>query len=160
MRLAKQVVEILQKNNWTISTAESCTGGLLAHIITNSSGSSNYFSFGCITYSDEAKINELNIPREVIEEVSSYSGVVAELMAKGVREKAKTSFGLSTTGIAPPGDPDSNLPVGTVFIGVSTAEKTTHFRFNVNINSRIGFKKQVVKNTIKTLGKIILEDNY
>ena len=155
MKLNRQIRELLLENNWTLATAESCTGGLLAHTITNSAGSSNYFSYGYITYSDEAKIKELNIPREIIGKFSSYSGEVAELMAKNVREKTGSTFGVSVTGIAPPGDSSTDLSVGTVFIGISSVENTIHFVFQVNKHSRTRFKKQVTKFAIKAFSKQI-----
>ena len=95
MKDNKRVASILLEKNWTVSTAESCTGGLLAHTITNASGSSNYFSNGYITYSDEAKMQELSIPKNTIEEFGSYSGKVAELMAEEVRKKSQSTFGIS-----------------------------------------------------------------
>lgn len=157
MKISKQVRERLLSNNWTISTAESCSGGLLSHIITNSSGSSNYFSNGYITYSDEVKISELNIPREIVEKYSSYSGEVVELMAKGVREKTNSTFGLATTGIAPPGDPSTSLKTGTVFIGVSILNNTKHYKFYLRKRSRLRFKKKTVKLSIHILEKLILK---
>ena len=155
MKLSKDVRKILIENKWTISTAESCTGGLLAHSITNSSGSSNYFSYGYITYSDEAKVTELNIPKDIIKEFSSYSGEVAELMAEEVRKKSNSTFGISITGIAPPGDPSSSLPKGSVFIGFSSIKGTKHFAYRVRKKSRIGFKRQTVKISIEFFFKQI-----
>ncbi len=153
MKLDNQTKQILIEKNWTIATAESCTGGLLAHIITNSAGSSDYFSYGFITYSDEAKIKELNIPKEIIEKYTSYSKEVAEFMAESVRKKTKATFGIAITGIAPPGDPNSSLPIGTVFVGISSAEHTTHFEFQLNKHSRIWFKKKAVKHALKAFSK-------
>ena len=157
MRISKQLIEILLRNNWTISVAESCSGGFLAHIITNASGSSNYFSSGYITYSDEAKIQELNIPKDTIEKFSSYSGKVAELMAEGVRKKSHSTFGIATTGIAPPGDSSSSFPTGTVFIGIATANKRQYFEFYLRYKSRKRFKKKVVELALNLLKEIVLE---
>ncbi|NPD88258.1 MAG: CinA family protein [Asgard group archaeon] len=159
MRINKQIVEILKDRGWYISTAESCSGGFLAHTITNASGSSDYFSYGYITYSDQAKIQTLNIQKNVLEESTSYSGKIAELMATGVRSKTESTFGLAITGIAPPGDPSSSLPTGTVFIGVSSSKYTTHSRFKIKTKSRCRFKRQVVKITLNLLEDIVHEYN-
>jgi PncC family amidohydrolase len=148
MKLTKHIIDILVEKNWTISIAESCTGGLLAHTITNTPGSSNYFTHGFITYSDEAKIIELNVSKEVIEKVSSYSADVAKMMAEGVRKIAKSTFGLAITGIAPPGDPNSSLKVGTAFFGISTNRETISFDISTSTKSREDFKNKLVKNTI------------
>ncbi len=156
MKLDVQTVEILLDKKWSISTAESCSGGLLANTITNASGSSNYFSKGFITYSDEAKIQELNIPKDTINKYSSYSGKVAELMAESARKKSEATFGLSTTGIAPPGDPSTSLPTGKVFIGLSTPENSMHFEFEIKSKSRRNFKKKVVEITLKLLDDMII----
>ncbi|MCE7743467.1 MAG: CinA family protein [Candidatus Heimdallarchaeota archaeon] len=147
----KQTRKILFENNWTLATAESCSGGLLAHSITNSSGSSNYFSFGYITYSDEAKISELNVPREVIKKFSSYSKEVVELMAEGVRKKTNSTFGIAITGIAPPGDPTSSLDTGTVFVGISTSEECYSFAFSSQHKTRLDFKNKTVKTALNLI---------
>ena len=156
MKIDKKIIKILLENNWSISTAESCTGGFLAHTITNASGSSDYFSSGYVTYSNEAKIQNLNIPKEVLAEFSSYSGKIAELMAEGVRKRTKATFGLAITGIAPPGDPSSNLQTGTVFIGLSSPVTLKYCKHLVEENSREKFKDKVVKIAISLLEDYIL----
>ncbi|MCK4896285.1 MAG: CinA family protein, partial [Candidatus Heimdallarchaeota archaeon] len=148
---------ILTKHNWTLSTAESCTGGYLASKITDVSGSSNYFSNGYITYSNESKFQNLDVPISSLEEFSVYSGKTVELMAEGVRKKTGTTFGIATTGIAPPGDNSTSLPTGTTFIGLSTAKSSTHFEFLIKNESRIGFKKKVVKRALNLLLLLICE---
>ena len=157
MKLDKQTRKFLLENNGSLATAESCTGGLLAHIITNSAGSSSYFAYGYVTYSDEAKIKELKIPKEIIEKYTSYSKEVAELMADSARMKANSTFGIAITGIAPPGDPDSSLPIGTVFVGISSANNVTHFEFQVNNHFRTWFKKKTVKHALKAFCKYLQE---
>jgi nicotinamide-nucleotide amidase len=157
MRVAKKIGKILTKHNWTLSSAESCTGGYLASKITDVAGSSNYFSNGYITYSNESKFQDLDIPINSLEEFGVYSGKTAELMAEGVRNKTNTTFGIATTGIAPPGDPSSSLLTGTTFIGLTTAEKSIHFKFLIKNKSRRGFKKKVVNNALRILLALIYE---
>ena len=87
MRIEKKIGKVLTKNSWTLATAESCTGGYLASKITDVAGSSNYFSHGYITYSNESKYQDLGIPINSLGEFGVYSGKTAELMAEGVRKK-------------------------------------------------------------------------
>ena len=155
MKIDKKIIKILLENNWSISTAESCTGGFLAHTITNASGSSDYFSSGYVTYSNEAKIEDLNIPKEILDEFSRYSGKTAELMAEGARKKTKSAFGLAITGIAPPGDPSSNLQTGTVFFGLSSPLSVKYCKYVVEESSREKFKLKVVKIAISLLEDFI-----
>lgn len=148
MNAAKQVAKILKDQNWTISTVESCTGGFLANTLTNVSGSSSYFISGYVTYSVESKIQDLDIPRNSIGIYGVYSSHIAELMATEVRRKNKTTFGIAITGIAPPGDPSTDLPTGTVFIGLASSEGTNHLEIRVKDRSRKRFKKNVVKKVL------------
>ena len=108
----------------TIATAESCTGGLIAHRLTNVSGSSAYFIQGVTTYSNDSKIKLLNIPDEMINSRGAVSEEVAKAMAENIRKMAGTDLGLSTTGIAGPTGATPTKPVGLAFIGFSTADAT------------------------------------
>ena len=101
--------------NFTISTAESCTGGLLASRLTDFAGASNYFKGGVIAYTNEIKKSLLKI--DTVDEFGAISSQTALAMAKNVREIFKTTFGLSTTGVAGP-SMSENKPVGTVFIAI------------------------------------------
>ena len=157
MRVEKKIGKILTKLNWTLSTAESCTGGYLASKITDVAGSSNYFSNGYITYSNESKFQDLDIPISSLEEFGVYSGKTAELMANGVRKKTETTFGIATTGIAPPGDSSTSLLTGTSFIGLATAKSSAHFELHIRNKSRIRFKKKVVKKALNLLLLLICE---
>ena len=157
MRIEKKIGKILTKNKWTLSTAESCTGGYLASKITNVAGSSVYFSNGYITYSNEAKFQDLDIPVSSLEESGVYSGRTAELMAEGVRNKTGTTFSISSTGIAPPGDSSTSLPTGTTFIGLSTTESRMHYGFLVKSKCRTRYKKEVVKRALNLFLLLINE---
>ncbi|MCK4225056.1 MAG: competence/damage-inducible protein A [candidate division Zixibacteria bacterium] len=111
------VGKLLLERKRTIAVAESCTGGLIGARFTNVSGSSKYFERGVITYSNEAKTELLNVPKEIIEKYGAVSEEVAILMAEGVRKLGKTDYGLSITGIAGPTGGTPQKPVGLVFIG-------------------------------------------
>ena len=117
--LAQVVGEKLAEKHQTIAVAESCTGGLLAKLITDLPGSSEYFTHGWVTYSNEAKIDELNVPSELIKKYGAVSDQVAAVMAEQAKNKAKSGFALSITGIAGPAGGTEDKPVGLVYIGLS-----------------------------------------
>ncbi len=118
--LAEVVGEKLAQQGKTIAVAESCTGGLLAKLLTDIPGSSKYFTYGWITYSNEAKIGELGVPAELIQEYGAVSEQVARAMAIGARKKARTDYAISITGIAGPAGGTEQKPVGLVYISVDS----------------------------------------
>ncbi|MGC2234847.1 MAG: competence/damage-inducible protein A [Pyrinomonadaceae bacterium] len=122
------VGQILREKGKTLSTAESCTGGLIAQRLTDISGSSEYFIEGVVAYSNEAKIRTLNVPKDLIEKHGAVSAEVAEAMAKGMRARAETDYAISITGIAGPGGGSVEKPVGLVFIGYSDENQTKSFK--------------------------------
>jgi nicotinamide-nucleotide amidase len=122
------VGKLLTKNGKTLSVAESCTGGLISQRLTDISGSSAYFIEAVIAYANEAKIATLNVSPEIIENHGAVSAETAEAMAKGMRERAKTDYAISITGIAGPSGGTEEKPVGTVFIGYSDANLTKSFK--------------------------------
>jgi nicotinamide-nucleotide amidase len=115
--------KLLSKSKKTLAIAESCTGGLISERLTDISGSSAYFIEGIVAYSNEAKIRTLDVPQELIEKHGAVSPDVAEAMAKGIRERAKTDFGISVTGIAGPGGGSEEKPVGLVYIGYADEKR-------------------------------------
>jgi nicotinamide-nucleotide amidase len=119
--LAEVVGEKLAQQNKTIAVAESCTGGSLAKTITDIPGASKYFTYGWITYSNDAKISELGVPVGLIEKHGAVSGQVAEAMARGARKKAGTDFAIGITGIAGPTGGTEQKPVGLVYISVDSS---------------------------------------
>ena len=118
----------LAVSGFTIAVAESCTGGLVAHRLTEVPGSSSYFMEGVVTYSNEAKTRLLGVPEELIAAHGAVSAEVAEAMAEGVKARAGTDFGLSVTGIAGPSGSTPEKPVGLVFIALSDDAHTQHRR--------------------------------
>ncbi|MDQ3322367.1 MAG: competence/damage-inducible protein A [Acidobacteriota bacterium] len=125
------VGKLLTANKKTLSIAESCTGGLIAERLTEVSGSSAYFIEGAITYADEAKIRNLNVPAELIEKHGAVSAEVAKAMAKGMRERARTDYAVSVTGIAGPNGGSEEKPVGLVFIGFADENEIKSIKINL-----------------------------
>ncbi|MEI6491170.1 MAG: competence/damage-inducible protein A [Verrucomicrobiota bacterium] len=117
------VVDRLRRLNLKIATAESCSGGLLAHRLTNVPGASEIFTHGFITYADEAKASELGVPSALIQAHGAVSEPVAAAMAAGALDKSGADFALSLTGIAGPGGGSETKPVGLVFIALARRGK-------------------------------------
>ncbi len=118
------VGELLAEQNLTVALAESCTGGLLSHRLTEVPGSSRYLIQSIVAYADEAKIRELGVDPALLKAEGAVSAPVALAMAEGVRQRSGADFGISTTGIAGPGGGTDEKPVGTVFVALSTATKS------------------------------------
>ena len=118
--LVNKVSDKLKKHQVTIATAESCTGGLLAHTLTNISGSSRYFDCGVISYSNTAKIQLLGVPEQLLKKHGAVSKEVAVAMAEAIRHRTQVTYGLATTGIAGPTGGTKDKPVGLVYIALST----------------------------------------
>lgn len=117
MNLEEKIVRELQNRGYTVTTAESCTGGLLAGRILNVSGASNVYNEGHITYSNEAKERLLGVSHDTLEKYGAVSTHTAAEMALGAAKAANANVGLSTTGIAGPGGGTPEKPVGLVYVG-------------------------------------------
>jgi len=117
--LLPEIAELLVKDNQTVATAESCTGGLVAHLLTNIPGSSEFMVGGIVSYSNKVKIDHLNVPLNLIEEHGAVSSVIAKNMAMEIRHKMGTDYGIATTGIAGPTGGSPEKPVGLVFLAVA-----------------------------------------
>lgn len=128
-KLLNKVFTLLKSQNLTISTAESCTGGLIAHTLTNISGSSDYFDRGIVSYSNKSKMELLDVPKDLLIKHGAVSKEVAEAMADGIRIKSNVDIGISTTGIAGPTGGTEEKPVGFVYIAVSTKDDTQVEKF-------------------------------
>ncbi len=113
------LVDTLSRRGLTVSTAESCSGGLLASRITDAPGSSAVFRRGFVTYSNEAKTELLGVPAESIARHGAVSREVSTAMAEGAKEKAGSDYALALTGIAGPGGGTPEKPVGLVFISLA-----------------------------------------
>ncbi|MBA3778897.1 MAG: CinA family protein [Chloroflexi bacterium] len=121
LALAEAVQLLALTRAITIAVAESCTGGLLGHSITEVPGSSGYFLGGVISYADEAKHDLLHVPAATIERHGAVSAQTAVAMARGVRERFEATLGLSTTGIAGPGGGSQAKPVGLTYVAIASA---------------------------------------
>ena len=156
--LEEVVGNLLIHKKLTLSTAESCTGGLLSHRITNVAGSSSYFLEGVVTYSNQAKVDILGMPMELIEIHGAVSDPVVKAMANGVKKLSGSDFGIGISGIAGPGGGTNEKPVGTVFIGLQTEKKEIivnefHFR-----GTREEIKLVTVLNALDMIRKSLLNN--
>ncbi len=129
------VAKLLINNKMTIATAESCTGGLLVHRLTNISGSSKYLLGGVVSYSNDIKISEVGVKKETIIVHGAVSKQTAGEMARGIQRKFQTDIGIGITGIAGPTGGTDEKPVGLVFIGLAIKDKLIVKRFQF-VNDR------------------------
>ena len=143
--------KLIQKK-LTISVAESCTGGLLAHNLTKLPNSSKYFQMGLITYSNEAKIKILKVNKNIIKKYGAVSKECCKSMVQNLSKISKSKINVSITGIAGPGGASKNKPVGLVYIGIKKGKtiliKENKFK-SINRNS-------IQKSTVREAIKIIL----
>jgi len=138
MEILQQIAASLRHRDLYLCTAESCTGGLLGHIITNMPGASDFYLGGQITYSNQAKIEWLNVPEMTIEKHGAVSKQTVLAMARGIRATFSSShppdqlIGISISGIAGPSGGSAQKPVGTVWVGISMPERenANHFLFS------------------------------
>ena len=124
LELAQHSGDALRTHGWTLATAESCTGGLIGHILTEIPGSSDYYLGGVIAYSNTIKQQLLNVPEAILQSDGAVSEATARAMADGVREHFGCDVGVATTGIAGPGGGTDTKPVGLVYIAVTTPTGT------------------------------------
>jgi nicotinamide-nucleotide amidase len=127
--LETQIGKLLKKHGLTLSAAESCTGGEIAHLITTVPGSSSYFLGSVTSYAISVKNTVLGVPSSIIEKHGVVSSEVAAAMAEGVRKLTGSDYSVSTTGVAGPGA-DGDIPEGTVWIGVATPKGTYTVKYN------------------------------
>jgi nicotinamide-nucleotide amidase len=128
--IERAVFDLLNSKGMTFASAESCTGGNIAHVITLIPGSSEVFKGTAVTYATPMKTKVLSVPAEMIEKCGVVSQEVVESMAIGVRDLMEADFGVATTGVAGPSGGTEENPVGTVWIGVASAKGVVSKRFN------------------------------
>ena len=121
--------DLLQRKSATLSTAESCTGGYIAHLVTSVPGSSRYYKGSIIAYSNEVKENELGVKLETLLKYGAVSEEVVIEMADGIRKKFSTDYAIATSGIAGPDGGTQEKPVGTTWIAIAAPEKTIAYRY-------------------------------
>ncbi len=154
--LEEAVAKLLFEKQKTVAVAESCTGGLLAHKLTNISGSSDYFERGVVAYSNEAKMDVLGVPRETLEKHGAVSPETAVTMAEGVRQHGGVDFGISTTGIAGPTGGTKEKPVGLLYVGVANEYRSFSKKF-VFFKDRLINKERSVQAALNLLRQELIQ---
>lgn len=157
MAIEERVGDVLRKRGEFVATAESCTGGLIGSLLTDVSGSSDYFDRSYVTYSYDAKLEELGVPREDLDDEGAVSEPVARQMARGARDGAGATWGVATTGIAGPTGGTDEKPVGTVYVGVARAggwgsgDSWCEVERYVFDGSRTEIKRQIAERALEDL---------
>lgn len=153
----ERIGDVLTDADASVAVAESCTGGLIGSLLTDVPGSSEYFDRSLVTYSYDAKLTTLAVPRETLDEHGAVSEPVARSMARAVRDVSDTEWGVATTGIAGPSGGSPEKPVGTVFIGLSVGgewgtntSETTVRRYEFD-GDRRAVKEQIARRALADL---------
>lgn len=144
--LAQDVYVFLKKQGKTVSTAESCTGGMLSMYFTEIPGSSEVYEGGFTCYSNRSKIEHVKVSEKVLEKEGAVSEKVAHDLAKNVRELFSSDFGISITGIAGPGGGTYGKPVGTVWCGLANKHQVRTWCLNVS-----GERSEIRQKTVKAV---------
>ena len=150
------VGKLLTEKSATLALAESCTGGLVANWLTNVAGSSNYFLFSGVTYSNPAKMDILGVQPETLERYGAVHEKTAREMAEGARRAAGATYGLSTSGIAGPGGGTADKPVGTVCIGFAGPDRSFGRRLYFPFGKRLMNKKVFAMAALDILRKELM----
>ena len=153
-KLEQVIADLLIQNNLTVSTAESCTSGLLASRLTDVPGSSQYFKGGSVCYSNELKINDIGVNKDLIEKYGAVSEEVAESLAKNIAKKNNTDIGIGITGIAGPDGGTEKKPVGLVFVGIFYKNNLYIKRYNLTPD-RITNRELTVTLCLNEIRKIL-----
>lgn len=154
--LSKEVGEILKERGASLALAESCTGGFISSLLTDASGSSEYFLFSGVTYSNECKMRVLGVSEETLIAHGAVSEEVAGEMAQGARKVAGATYGLSTSGVAGPTGGTEEKPVGTICVGVATPEEVKTYRYVLNFHNRKRNKELFAALALDLLRRAIL----
>jgi nicotinamide-nucleotide amidase len=154
--LEEIVVRLLTKRNQTLATAESCTGGLIANRITNVPGASSVFIAGYVCYANQAKINMLDVDPKLVEKHGAVSESVARTLAEHARACARCDYALATTGVAGPTGGSPEKPVGTVYVGLASAELETIVKKFFFPTDRETFKQLAAQAAFEMLRKKLL----
>jgi nicotinamide-nucleotide amidase len=154
--LEEELGEILKERNATIALAESCTGGLISSSLTDVSGSSDFFLFSGVTYSNDAKMKILGVSEDTLIKYGAVDVETAKEMAEGTRKVSGATYGISTSGIAGPTGGTDEKPVGTVCIGISSELETKGFKIVYKSNSRLINKRIFAAKALDLLRRYIL----
>ena len=153
-KLEQVIADLMIKNKLTISTAESCTSGLLASRLTDVPGSSQYYKGGSVCYSNELKINDIGVDSDLIERYGAVSEEVVESLAKNIAQKNNTDIGVGITGIAGPDGGTEKKPVGLVFVGIFYKNNLYIKRYNLTPD-RITNRELTVTLCLNEIRKIL-----
>ena len=154
-KISQKMVKLLNKKKLKISFVESCTGGLLSSSVTSISGSSKVFTLGLVTYSNQAKINILKVPKRIIMKHGAVSYEACLSMVKNLNKISKTNISVSITGVAGPKGGTKQKPVGLVYIGIKKNNKTLIKKFLFKFKKRNLIQKATVNQAFKMILKII-----
>ena len=149
--LGKKIVNGLIKKKLTISTAESCTGGLLSSTITTISGSSKIFSLGLVAYSNQSKIKVLKVPKKTIRKYGAVSEQVCLTMVKNISKIGKTNMSVSITGIAGPKEGTKKKPVGLVYIGIKKGNEISVKKYLFKNKGRSYIQKTAFNKSLRLI---------
>ena len=155
MNLNKKIVSLLKKKKLKIAIGESCTGGMLSSAITSIDGASKVFSMGLVTYSNQAKMSILKVPKKIIQKHGAVSVQCCLSMVNNLSKISNSHINISITGIAGPKGGTKNKPVGLVFIGLKFKRKILVNKYLFENKSRKNFQKITVNTVIKTVLSII-----
>ena len=155
MNLNQKIVSLLKRKKLKIAVAESCTGGMLSSSITSVSGSSKVFTLGLVTYSNQAKINILKVPKKIISKYGAVSVQCCLAMVNNLSKISKAKACISITGIAGPKGGSKQKPVGLVYIGIRVGKKVMINKCNFKNKGRLFIQKQTVKKTLNLSLKLI-----
>ena len=154
-KISQKLVKILSKKKLKISFAESCTGGLLSSSITSISGSSKVFTVGLVTYSNQAKINILKIPKRIIMKNGAVSYETCRSMVKNLSKISKTNISVSITGVAGPKGGTKQKPVGLVYIGIKKGNKILVKKYLFKNKKRNSIQKATVNKALNLVLSIV-----
>ena len=150
-----QIIKLLKRKKLKISVAESCTGGMLSSAITSVSGASKVFTIGLVTYSNQAKISILKVPKKIIQKHGAVSIQCCLSMVNNLSKISKSKVCVSITGIAGPSGGTKQKPVGLVYIGVKNGKKVIVNKSQFKNRGRSSIQKATVKKSLELLLKTI-----
>ena len=154
MSLNQKIVSLLKRKKLKIGVAESCTGGMLSSALTSVSGSSKVFTLGLVTYSNQAKISILKVPKKIISKYGAVSVQCCLAMVNNLSKISKAKSCVSITGIAGPKGGSKQKPVGLVYIGIRVGKKVVINKCNFKNKGRLFIQKQTVKKALNLIIKI------
>jgi nicotinamide-nucleotide amidase len=157
--MEEEVGSLLNQKKATVAVAESCTGGLVSHMLTNVPGSSDYFLFSGVTYSNQAKIDVLGVSSDTLKEFGAVHEETAKEMADRVRRISGATYGLSTSGIAGPGGGTPEKPVGTLCVGLATPFAVEGHRFEFPFKRRSRNKQIFAMTALDLLRRELMNDD-